>query len=59
MPEARCFYCNMEFEYNSNDYRPYIYHEHDDGVSAGIRNPNFWSKSKKGVFPAQIKTKPK
>jgi len=56
MEEIMCPHCKENFKYDSNDVRPYIYHECQDGTMRGIKNPNLRPRRKKWT---PIKSKPK
>lgn len=56
MPTMRCRKCREEFEYSSNDHRPYIYHKHKDGRYIAHKNPNMKNEPIQWVWEPKKKT---
>jgi len=57
MPEAKCWDCHMYFEYDANDERPFIWHEHPDGTMVAVDNPNLIKRRKPWNPSASYKKK--
>lgn len=47
MSEMQCWACLMSFEFDANDDRPFIWHEHPDGTMVANENPNLKRKPMK------------
>lgn len=57
MSEVKCWACHMYFEFDANDDRPFIWHEHPDGTIVANENPNLKRKPRKW-YPKKVKPKP-
>jgi hypothetical protein len=57
MPKSICWRCNGDFEYDTNDCRPFIFHECSDGMMTGQKNPN--NAPVKRVYRPPINYNPK
>ncbi len=52
--------CLMYFEYDSNDLRPFIWHDHPDGTMVANDNPNLKEERRKYlVTSSEPETEPK
>ena len=53
--EIRCWNCAEFYEYDGNDLRPFIYHDCEDGSTAGTRNPNIKQERRQWLPPPKTK----